>query len=103
MAEGYWANTYLSVARYSGGVSFNGDEYVIVNKDGITLFELSDPRGPHYVGDSNKAIAAGEPADLCIREWVPVYRALGREAFIEYLKEERTLKEALEYIKTHKR
>ena len=32
MAEEYWANSYMSIARYYGGVTFNGHEYQIVNK-----------------------------------------------------------------------
>lgn len=35
MAESYWVNSHLSVARYSGGVKAFGYEYEIVNKYGI--------------------------------------------------------------------
>lgn len=42
MAEEYWANSHFSVARYSGGIKAFGHEYLIVNKQGATLFELSD-------------------------------------------------------------
>lgn len=94
MAEGYWMNTQLSIARYFGEIRVNGKHYVIVNKHGITLRELSNPRGKHYVGDDNMAIPPGEPADLCLFEWVPVYKALGREKTLELVKEGVTLKEA---------
>ena len=99
MAESYWANSHFSIARYSGGIKAFGHEYEIVNKDGVTLLELSSPMGKYYVGDGNKAIEPGEPADLCRVDWIPIYKALGREAFLEYLKENRTLEEAKKYVK----
>ena len=65
MAEEYWASSHMSIARYYGRIQFNGHEYQIVNKHGITIFELSDPDSKHYVGGGNKkAIEPGEPADL---------------------------------------
>ena len=51
MAEEYWADSYFSVARYYGGIQMNQYSYKIVNKEGITIFELSDPENEHYVGD----------------------------------------------------
>lgn len=102
MAESYWVNSHLSVARYSGGVKAFGYEYEIVNKYGISIFDLSDPTSKHFVGEENKAIEPGEPADLCRVDWIPVYRALGRDAFLEYLKKNPNLEEAKEYIKTVK-
>ena len=99
MAEKFWVNSHLSVARHCGGIKAFGHEYKIVNKHGISLFELSDPTGKYYVGDENKAIEPGEPADLCRVDWIPIYKALGREAFLEYLKENRTLEEAKKYVK----
>ena len=87
MAEEYWANSYFSVARYYGGIQMNHHSYKIVNKEGITLFELSDPDSEHYVGDDNKAIEPGEPADLVREDFIPYYKSLGREAFIKVLEE----------------
>ena len=88
MAEDYWANTQLSVARYCGGIRCEGKIWDIVNKDGITIYELSDPKSKHYVGGGNKkAIEPGEPADLVREEFIPFYRKLGRDRFIEVLKE----------------
>jgi hypothetical protein len=103
MAEDYWANSQFSVARYYGGIVINGAKYVIVNEKGITLYELSDPSSKHYAKDG-KAIPPGKPADLVRKEWVPVYKKLGREAFLEYLKAHNPaiLKEAKEYAKTLK-
>ena len=98
MSEEYWANTHLSVARYYGGIKIKRNEYKIVNKDGITLEELSDPRSKHYVKEG-KAIPAGEPADLILKSWVPVYRKLGREKTIEIVKRGLSLKEAEKIMK----
>lgn len=98
MTENYWANSHLSIARYYGGIKLNGDEYKIVNKDGITLEELSDPRSKHYVREG-KAIPAGEPADLVLMQWIPIYRKLGREKTIELVKRGLSLKEAEKIMK----
>ena len=88
MAEEYWANSHMSIARYYGRIQFNSHEYQIVNKHGITIFELSDPSSKHYVGGGNKkAIEPGEPADLVRRDFITYYRRLGRERFLEVLKE----------------
>lgn len=72
MEESAWSNSYLSVARHYGGISFQGNEYTIVNKYGQTLFESS--------------IAPGEPADLVVSWLVPYYKKMGRDKFIEHLK-----------------
>ena len=95
--EGYWVNSQLSIARYYGGININEKSYKIVNKNGCTLFELSDPSSPHYVKEG-KAIPAGEPADLVLEEWIPVYKALGRDKIIELIKKGTSLEEALEMI-----
>ena len=88
MAEEYWANSHLSIARYYGGVTFISHEYQIVNKHGITIFELSNPDSKHYVGGGNKkAIEPGEPADLVRKDFITYYRRLGRDRFLEVLKE----------------
>lgn len=88
MAEEYWANSYFSVARYYGGIQMNQYSYKIVNKEGITIFELSDPENEHYVGDGDEqAIKPGEPADLVREDFIPFYKKLGREAFLHVLKE----------------
>ena len=98
MTEEYWANSYLSIARYYGGIKVNGDEYKIVNKDGVTLEELSDPSSKHYV-KSGMAIPPGEPADLVLKEWIPIYRNLGRVKTIELVKRGFSIKEAEKIMK----
>lgn len=99
MAEEYWANSMFSIARYYGIVKFNGKNYIIVNKHGITIFELSNPKSKHYVGDCEKAIPPGEPADLVQEEWIPVYEALGRDEFIKLIEKGVTLEKAQSIIK----
>lgn len=95
MTEEYWANSQFSVARYYGGLSIGGKSYKIVNKQGATIFELSDPDSPYYVGDGvKKAIEPGEPADLVREDWIPIYKRLGREKTIELVKQGVTLAEA---------
>lgn len=84
MEEAYWRTSHFSVAKYYGGVKFGGTTYKIVNKKGITLEELSDPDSKHYVKDS-MAIAPGEPADLVDVDFIPYYKKLGRDKFIEIL------------------
>ncbi len=84
MTEEYWANTYFSVARYTGEIVFNNTHYIIVDKFGRDIFECSriaDKEG------RDKAIEPGEPCDLCRVDLVPAYRALGRVRIIELLKQ----------------
>ena len=69
--EGYWMNSQLSVARFYGGIKFNGEEYVIV-----------PPKN-----------------DLLLTKWVPVYKKLGRERTIGLIKNGTSLKVAKEMIK----
>lgn len=77
--EPEWCNSNLSVARHYGGVSFQGNEYNIVNKYGQTLFDSSIP--------------PGEPADLVVSWLIPYYKKMGRDKFIQHLK---TLSEGAE-------
>lgn len=83
MTEEYWANSQFSIARYYGEIKFNGHEYVIVNKDGKDIFECSCEAEKE---GREKAIEPGEPCDLCRRDFVPLYRRLGRNAFLELLR-----------------
>jgi hypothetical protein len=66
----------------------NQYSYKIVNKEGITIFELSDPENEHYVGDGDtQAIPPAEPADLVREDFIPYYKSLGRDEFIKVLEE----------------
>lgn len=94
MTENQWANSQFSIARYYGGVRINRKNYMICNKYGIKLVELSNPDSKHYVGDGNMAIPPGEPADLVLAEWIPIYKKLGRDRFIEIIESGVSLEEA---------
>lgn len=68
-----WMNSYLSVAKYSGGVQVTGEDgktrtLLIVNKEGKDLTQVGIP--------------PGEPADLVDKEFIPLYKKLGRDLFI---------------------
>lgn len=83
MAEDFWINTNLSIARYYGGVTIFGHQYIIVDKYGRDLWEASlakDREG------SDKAIPPGEPADLLRQDFQEFYKKLGRDKFLEVLK-----------------
>ena len=69
-----WMNSQLSVAKYSGGVQVDVEggkkrTFFIVNKDGKDLTQAG--------------ISEGEPADLVDKEFIPLYKKLGRTLFIE--------------------
>lgn len=89
MTEEYWMGSQFSVARHYGGMQANFGEgshiFEIVNKNGTTLFELSTPGHPDYAAGDGKAIPPGEPADLVDVEFIPFYKKLGRDRFIEVL------------------
>ena len=97
MTEEYWKYSQFSFARHTGRINLNGKTYSVVNKEGITVFELSDPTSPHYViGD--KVIQPGEPCDLVHEDWIPIYKGLGRDKTIELVKSNTPLVEALKMI-----
>lgn len=85
MAEEYWANSHFSVARYTGRIQFNNNIYDIVDKRGHTIFECSVEA--EKLG-KEKAIDPGEPADLVMVQYIPIYRKLGREKFLNWLRDE---------------
>lgn len=78
-----WANSPLSIVRRTGRLKLGGYEYVICNKEGKDIFQCSIEAER---AGREKAIEAGEPADLVRRDVVPIYRKLGREGFIEFCK-----------------
>ncbi len=96
--EEYWMNSIFSIARYYGGCTIKGKDYIIVNKEGKSMRDLADKA---KIGDV--LIPASEPADLILVEWQPIYRALGRDAFIEHIKTNQDLKEAKKYVKSLKK
>ena len=73
LAKESWMNSQLSVAKYSGGVQVTGEggkkrTLLIVNKEGKDLYQVGIP--------------PGEPADLVDKEFIPLYKKLGRDLFI---------------------
>ena len=61
----------------------DGVRYVIVDKTGRDIFELSalaEKEG------REKAIEPGEPCDLIREDFIPLYKKHGRDKFIEVLK-----------------
>ena len=85
MTEEYWANSHFSIARYYGSIQFNNNIYIIVDKRGHTIFECSVEA--EKLG-KEKAIDPGEPADLVMAQYIPIYRKLGREKFLNWLRDE---------------
>lgn len=85
-----WENSHLSVARHFGQVRVNGYRYVIVNKEGKDLWECSNEA---RILGRDKAIPAGEPADLIWDKLHPAYRTLKRDKIISLLKEGKTFDE----------
>lgn len=98
--EEYWMNSQLSTARFFGGGTINGKEYIIVNKEGKNLWKCSEEAEK---AGRDKAIEPGEPADLILLDWLPIYKALGRDKFFEYIKEHNDLEEAKKYVKLLKK
>lgn len=82
ITEEFWANSQLSIARYFGQVNVDGHTYIIVNKEGKDIYELSEEAEKE---GRRKVIAPGEPADLCRVDFIRYYRKLGREEMLKFL------------------
>lgn len=100
MTEEYWANSPFSVARYTGEIRVDGVEYIIVNKEGKDIFECSCEAAREGRGI---AIEPGEPCDLVDKRYVSIYRKVGREKFMEWVKEGLDLKKMKERVKNEKK
>ena len=96
MTEEYWATSQFSIARYYGRIKVGGIEYIIVNKEGKDVFELSVEA--EKAGREN-AIEPGEPCDLIDKRYQPIYRKVGRDKFIEWVKDGLELKRMKERLK----
>ena len=103
MTEEFWRNSQFSVAKYTGQISIDGTKYFVVDKRGLDLLEASidaQKTGREY------AIEPGEPADLCRVDFIPIYKKLGRETFLQFIKENPDInnpKAARERLKVWKR
>ena len=96
MTQECWRNTQLSAVAKFGGATLNGIHYIIVNKEGKDLFELTHEAnrdGREY------AIPSGEPADMIDDRYRNIYRKVGRDKFIEWVKEGLELNEMKGRIK----
>lgn len=87
MTEEFWANSQLSIARYYGEIIFNGRKYIIVDKYGRDIYEVSEIAERE---GRDKAIEPGEPADLILSTLRFSYRKLGRERIIALIKDVKT-------------
>lgn len=83
MTEEYWISSPFSAARFYGSIRISGHEYYIVDKRGRDLWECSTAADR---AGSDKAIPPGEPADLVRKDFIPYYKKLGRDRFLEVLK-----------------
>ena len=84
MTEEYWANSQLSPVRNFGHIKLFGQEYIIVNKEGKDIFQCC---AEAMKNERQYAIEPGEPCDLVDKRYVPIYRKIGRDKFIEWVKE----------------
>lgn len=103
MTKEFWTNSQFSIARYYGRIRVDGHEWIIVNKDGKDIFQLSVEAAKDR---RKKAIEPGEPADLCRTDFVPIYRKLGRDLFLKFIQENqdvKTPKQAKERLKQWQR
>ena len=73
--ESYWMNSQMSIARFYGGMNFNGEQYIIV-----------PPKN-----------------DMIQLKWSKIYTTLGRDKFIELIKQNVSLTEAKKMIAPKKK
>lgn len=90
ITEDCWRNSQLSIAAFTGGIEYRGVSYLIVNKEGKDIYECTHDA---ITAGRKKAIEPGEPCDLVDTRYIPVYRAVGRDRFIEMLKADMSLEQ----------
>ena len=66
MTAEYWMNSQLSIAKHSGGITINGDTYVVVG------------------------------SNLIRKDWLPVYHILGEQGTLGLIRNGTSLKVAKE-------
>ncbi len=72
-----WLNSQLSIARFYGGIILTGadgkkHDYLVVNSKGSTDWVHIDEK---------------EPADLVDKRFIPYYQKLGRDRFLQVLRD----------------
>lgn len=88
ITEDVWRNSHLSVVRFYGKIVFDNEMYIITDKRGHDIFECS--MEAERAG-REKAIEPGEPVDLCRLDFLPIYRQLGRDRFLKFLRENKDI------------
>lgn len=86
----------FSIARYYGGIKAFGKEYIVVDKRGMDMWECSEEA--EKLG-RDKAIEAGEPADLIDKDYQKIYKKVGRDRFIKMVEKGLDLKGMKKEIK----
>nr|DAH78002.1 MAG TPA: hypothetical protein [Caudoviricetes sp.] len=76
IAKESWLCSQLSIAKYSGGIDISDEE------SGTRHFLVVDGKGKPYQG----RLLPSVPADLVDKEFIPLYKKLGRDLFISIVK-----------------
>lgn len=71
-----WLCSQLSIAKYSGGIDISDEE------NGTRHLLVVDRNGKPYQG----RLLPSVPADLVDKEFIPLYKKLGRDLFISIVK-----------------
>lgn len=89
-AKEFWLESQLSVAKYSGGIDISEPG------DGTRHFLVVNAKGQPFYGN---LMQKNVPADLVDKDFIPLYRKLGRERFISLITENpRTPRKELKQI-----
>lgn len=98
--EEQWKNSPLSIVRHYGRTSINNINYVIVNKEGKDIFQLSVEAQKE---DRTFAIPPGEPCDLIDTRYIHAYKHFGRDSFINMVANGYDLEKFNQTIKNEKK
>ena len=87
MTQEYWKSTELSIVRHYGQCKIDGHNYIIVNEQGKDIFQLS---AEAEKAGREHAIEPGDTADLVRMDFLRFYRNLGRDCFLNVLRDNST-------------
>lgn len=76
-AKEFWLYSQLSVAKYAGGIDISEPG------DGKRHFLIVNEKGQPFSGN---VYQKNTPADLVDKEFIPLYKKLGRDLFISIVK-----------------